>query len=445
MNRRLNAIILSGIAGCAAILAAQGPVASSAPAEANAPQPAQPQDAMDSLNLQGADMAIPPFSDAVIDTDSPFRRDLARRGFAFRFNVNESYFQNALAAPVPKAQQVYVGDRATWRSMINPILTSDLRFLGLHDAQFFGSAAVNRTDWNPDGPNSLLMTCLYLYKAFAGKRVETKIGYINNDWEFVGMFVGGSLSAGSQGVYAVLPFEVGLSRFPLPAPSFNVSVQGTRGVYGKVAFQRSLEPAGGQANITRNATGFRFAPAGDKLLMAYEGGYLVNSSANSLSTWIRGGYIRNLTPYANFRTGGTTVGNSSAYLLADQQIVRAGSGGPGNGFFAGATAMRDPSALNIYSQYYEARLYQKGITHARPLDMASVVATYTAYSPDFTKGLAAQGQSYWRGSTTISASYTIALHHGVYAGAGATYNSAPAVTPHVSRALVAALQLNCFF
>ena len=70
------------------------------------------------------------------------------------------------------------------------------------------------------------MTSLYLFKRWGDRRVEMKAGYIGNDLEFVGLQVGGSTSTGAQGVYAVLPNEVGLSYFPLTAPSLNFRVRG---------------------------------------------------------------------------------------------------------------------------------------------------------------------------------------------------------------------------
>jgi len=62
------------------------------------------------------------------------------------------------------------------------------------------------------------MSSLYLYQAFANGHVEAKLGYVSNDFEFVGLQVGGALSTGSQGVYAILPtrWASRISRFLLP-------------------------------------------------------------------------------------------------------------------------------------------------------------------------------------------------------------------------------------
>jgi len=388
---------------------------------------------------------MPPFRDAIIHVDSDFRSGLARRGVAIRINSTDSYYQNTLDASVAKDQQVYIGERRTWRAMLNPILTYDLRALGLYGAQLYAAAAVQRTSWNPGGPNVLSMTSLYFYKSFAEGRVETKLGYIGNDFEFVGMQVGGSTAGGAQGVYAVLPFEVGLSHFPQPAPSFNIRIQAPRGFYVKAAAQRSLDPKGGISTNARNSTGFRFDPKGEKLVTVFEAGYKHDPSVDSRQTFVRGGFLRNTTSYSNADTGGTSSDNYCGYLLADRQLIRFGYGSPGNGFYAGATAMVAPEALNIYSRYYETRFYVKAPFRARQKDMTSLVASHTAYSPYTTRNLEAAGKSTWHSSSTISGSYNLSLHSGMYLMSGLTYVAGPAVTPKVANALTLAVQLTCFF
>ena len=72
------------------------------------------------------------------------------------------------------------------------------------------------------------------------------------------MQVGGSTSTGAQGVYAVLPNEVGLSYFPFTAPSFNVRLRPFGHAYVKAATQRSLDPGGNRSTADRNPSGFRF-------------------------------------------------------------------------------------------------------------------------------------------------------------------------------------------
>jgi porin len=444
-KQRLCITAMLAISLCPAVLAAQGDQRKDIPAETNASVGSVRQRSIEDLNLQGTDVSMPPFSDAIIPVSSDFRRGLASHGFAFRINSTDSYYQNTLDAPVAREQQAYIGERITWRAMLNPILTYDLRAFHIDGAQLYAAAGIQRTNWNPGGPNVLSMTSLYLFKSFAEGRVEAKLGYIGNDFEFVGMQVGGSTAGGAQGVYAVLPFEVGLSHFPQPAPSFNIKVQSPHGFYAKAAAQRSLEHNGAIATNARNSSGFRFDPKGDKLLAVFEAGYKHNPTADSFQTFVRGGYLRNTTAYANKRTGQTSTDNYCGYLLADRQFTRASYGSPGNGFYAGATAMVVPSALNIYSQYYEARLYMKGPFRSRQKDMTSLVGSHTAYSAYATRALESAGKSTWHSSTTVSGSYNLSLHAGMYLMSGLTYVAGPAVSPKASNALTLAIQLTSFF
>jgi porin len=398
----------------------------------------------DSLDIKGTDAGVPPFSETILGQDSELRKALALNGVALRIDTAGNYFQNMLDGPVAKDQQNYIGQRQTWMGMINPILTYDMRAFGLKHAQLNISAGMNHSSWRPNGPNAIVLQTLYLYKAFAKDRIEVKAGYLSNDWEYLCLYVGGSAAAGVQGVYAVLPYEAGLSRFPLPAPGFNLRVQLTKSFYAKGGLQRSLDPDG-QTTINRNRTGLRFAPKGDKLLVIGESGYKKEASEQGYLTWVRGGYLHNATEYTNFRTGGKSPGNWSAYLLADRQLTHGAGSNAANGLYAGLSLIADPAKMNVYSRYVEARLYKEGTFSTRPRDMASLVATYTAYSSDFTRLLESQKASYWRGATTISANYIYSLRRGVYAGLGATFNTAPAVTPRVSHAFVPTAQLMYFF
>jgi porin len=42
--------------------------------------------------------------------------------------------------------------------------------------------------------------------------------------------------------------------------------------------------------------------------------------------------------------------------------------------------MATPADMNVYTQYYELRLYQEGTFRSRPNDMASLVSSHSVYS-----------------------------------------------------------------
>lgn len=433
MNERITqthgaiAILLAASALC------NGQDPSAAPRQASTPPDSGRS--IEDLNLVGAAASMPTFDDNLIGDESDFRQALFSKGFMIRVNALPRYSQNLLDAPVPAAEQVYIGQRPTWISGLNPIFTADLRQLGLRNAQLHIGAAWRWTTWNPAGPKTIALSSLYFYKMWNHHAVELKVGYIGNDLEFVGMQVGGSLATGAQGVYAVLPYQVGMSYFPLTAPSLNIRLRGPRHTYLKTGAQRSLDAAGGAASVARNQTGFRFIPKGDRLLLINEAGYQRASSPTAHSTWLRAGYLHNSTLYTNKITGQKEAGNYCAYFLMDYQLRAPDPRSPGHGLYLGGSAMTAPVRFNAYHRYYEARLYQKAPLESRPDDVLSFVAAYRGHSPHVTDSLVAQGKAVWRNSPSLTGSYSIHVSRGNYLTLGLSYVRGSAITPRVADTL----------
>ena len=258
---------------------------------------------IEDLNLIGAETSMPPFAESPIDINSSFRHELLRKGIALRGVLQSQYAQNLLQRPAPVDQQAYVGEHEFYGAMTNWTLTSDLRQLRLNHAQLYICGVWNWVSWDPAGPKSFQVYAAYLYKAFANKHIEVKAGYIGNNLEVIGLTVGGSTATGAQGVYAVLPYELGLSYFPMTAPGLNLRVRTPGHTYLKGIVQRSLDAAGGPAEVARNRSGMRFDPKGDKLLSFGEAGYQRAAGESVHDRWIRAGYMRNSTPYADLTTG----------------------------------------------------------------------------------------------------------------------------------------------
>ena len=431
-------IRLAGSIGYLALLSlvttscnAQSTTATGAPAET----PPASDYSIEGLNLVGAPVTMPLISDTVVGTESGFRQALFSEGVLLRANLLPRASVNLLDGPVPPDQQVYIGQRPTWITGVNPILTADLRQLHLHNAQLNIGFGWRWTNWNPAGPKTLALSTLYLYKMWGDHRVEVKAGYLTNDLEFVGLQIGGSTSTGAVGVYAVLPNEVGMSYFPLASPSLNVRVRGPKSTYVKIGAQRSLDAAGGVPTQARNQTGFRFAPNGDGLLFINEAGYQRATSGTAHYAWFRIGYLHNDTLYANKITGQKESGNYCAFALLDYQLHRAGSGAAGHGLYAGATLMTAPEKFNAYDRYYEARIYQKAPWRKRPDDVLSVVAAYRGHSRYVTGSLAAQGKTVWHSSPSLTGSYTMHVTRGNYLTVGLGYVRGAAISPRVADTL----------
>jgi porin len=400
---------------------------------------------LEDLNLVGADAVMPPISDSILPPDSDFRRALFSKGMVLRLVQTVQYAQNTLQAPVPADEQKYVGEAPFAGALEHLLFTADLRQLHLRRAQFYGSGVWNWVSWNPAGPKTFQIWDLCLYKAFGEDRVEVKAGYISNNLEFTGMLVGGSTGTAAQGVYAILPFEVGLSYFPLATPSLNVRIRGPKNSYLKAGAQRSVDPEGGPREVERNATGFRFIPHGDKLLQIYEVGSIRSASSSAHEAWLRAGYMRNSTAYLNFRNGNRESGNDHLFVLMDYQVRKPDALHPYKGVYVGGSAMTAASRFNAYDRYYEARVYDKAPFRSRPADMASAVAYYTGHSKYVTDPLVAAGKTVWRNSASLTGSYALHVARGQFLSAGLSYIHGPAITPRVSDALTFTASYAMFF
>ena len=388
---------------------------------------------------------MPAFSDSLIDPHSEFRQAMLRRGLAFRTIAGIQYTQNMLDAPVAPDAQVYVGERPFETSFVQPILAWDLRQLHLRRAQLYMGGVWNWASWEPAGPKSVQLWALYFYKEFGEDRAELKAGYIANNMNFVGLFVGGSTATGTLGVYAVLPYEAGMSYFPLTAPSFNLRIRGPKNTYIKSAAQRSIDPEGGPAEVARNHSGFRFIPYGDKLVLINEGGYQRAAGKDARQAWFRAGYIDNSSQYRNETTGRLEAGDFCAYALMDGQLTQPDGEHPQRGIYAGASFMSAPQAKNAYDRYYEVRMYKEAAFRSRPDDVISVVASRTGYSSAFTDKLVSQGKTTWRASTTLTGSYSLRVARGDYVSLGLGYDFGPAISPRVPSALNAIVNWTLFF
>jgi porin len=412
----------------------------------NPPDAAQPAGrSMEDLNYVGGDTVMPPFSESPIDMHSRYRQALFSKGIALRVISTEVYTQNVLNRPVAADDQAYVGQRPFESAMVQPILTADLRQLHLQHAQFYLGGVWNWSSWNPANPKALQLWDLYIYKEFGKDRVELKAGYVSNNLDFVGLFVGGSTATAAQGVYAVLPYELGMSYFPLTSPSANIRVRGPQYTYLKTGFQRSLDPSGGTAEVARNHTGFRFDPHGDGLLLIEEAGFQRAAAASAPEVWLRGGYTYNSTAFTSLVNGKQQTGNHLAFALADVQIHQPNPVQPAQGLYIGASAMTAAASLNAYDRYYEARLYEKAPFRSRPADMVSLVASCTRHSRYLTDSLVAAGKTAWRSSASLTGSYALRISSGQYLSIGLSYIHGPAITPRVNDSLTFATTYSVFF
>lgn len=412
-------------------------------AQTTAEASAVPTSSIEQLNYLAGDAEMPPFSDSMIPIDSEFRQALFRKGIALRVILQTQFAQNLL--DVPGHEQVYVGQKPYASTMVQPIITFDLRQFHLKNAQFYLGGVWNWSSWSTANPRAFKMWDMYFYKSFGGDRVQLKAGYLSQDLEFVGMFVGGSTASGASGVYAVLPYEAGMAYFPLSTPTVTSRVKLTRNTYAKLAMQRSVDPLGGTTEIARNNAGFRIQPRGDRALLLGEGGYLRKAAKDRREVWFRAGYMRNLSTYKNLDSGQPESGNYCGYALMDYQLLKSNAVQPNQGLYVGGSFMTAPPSLNVYARYYEARLYKEAPFNRRPADLVSLVASRSMYSGSFADTLVAQGKTAWRDSTTLTASYAMRVSAGNYLNVGLGYVDGAAITPRVANPLKLTLSWTSFF
>ncbi|MFC6646303.1 carbohydrate porin [Granulicella cerasi] len=400
---------------------------------------------IEDLNLRGTYLKLPPFSEMLFGEKNPVRQALAKQGIGL-FDIDDNSFSyNVTAPPVPLAQQTYNGQRPTWKSSHYPAFTWDLRQLGIRGGQLLIMGTVQKISWNAGGPNAIEFGNISYYQSLFHDKLELKGGYIDNDFEFVGTAIGGQASSGSLGVFASLPFEVGMSYLPMTTPAFNVNYHWNKNFYTKFSFQRSMDPKGGVEEARRDTIGLRFKPKGDGLLTIYEGGYQHESDQTHYKTWLRGGYMYNTTHFTNLKTGGTSTNNYLGYVLADRQLWKADKAVPYRGLYAGFTAMDAPATQNSYSQYYELRAYMLSPFARRPQDMASIVSSHTTYSPYAKYNAIAAGQKYWNSATSLTGSYTARMARGLYLSPGVSYTNGPQIAPKSKSSVTLLIQAGIFF
>lgn len=400
---------------------------------------------IEALNVLGADSSFPPYSDSITGADNSLRRAMLCHNFTYRIFMPPAFTMNLSGLPVPKSEQVYMGQRPTWAVGGGLIFVADLASLHLPGYQLSLTAIGGRASWVWASPNTIKMDQVALYKPFLHSRLSFRAGIQDNGGEFIGMNVGGGMTSGSQGVYAVLPFEVGLTHPPIPSPTFIVRAQPKGDFYVKAGVQRSASPKGELDDLARDAAGFRFLPHGFGMLSIFEGGYNRASRADAPELWVRGGYLTNTSAYANNKTGTDTTGNKCEFILADRQMIQNDPDQPDHGVYLGISAINVPAEMNDYSRYFELRLYQAAPFGSRPSDMVSLVSSYSTYSFYTRAKLIAEGKTFATHAATITGSYSARVYPGTYIITGLSYDSRPAITPRLPGALTIAVGGALFF
>jgi porin len=347
--------------------------------------------------------------------------------------------------------QLYNGQKSTFSTQNVLGITYDLSRFGIPDGQLLIWGAKYYFTWNPGGPSKFGLNGATYYQTLFNKKVELKVGYLDNIFEFVGTSVGGALSSNVFGPLGSIPFQGGLDNATTPTPGIIVKYHFDEHFYTKATVQRAVNPDGFVAEVGDNPSGFDWRTANTGALYLDETGYQRAAAPGVLQTWVRAGAAYNTSRYKSLETPGTrTGGNSWYYLLADKQLWQI-DGGPhsaARGVYGGFSVMYAPADLNTFSQYYELRLYGQGLFNIRPDDVVSLVATSTAWSSVAIENAEAAGDKTHRTSQSITVSYSAHIAKGIYSSVGLSYVNHPttiAYTPATGSALNLLAALNIFF
>ena len=373
-------------------------------------------------------MALPGPQDTIDPDFAGIRSSLASLGIGYIGYSNNSFYDNML--PVERTtfgQQTYNGQRPTFLSNNVMQLTYDLSRYGIPDGQIVLGGIYQFDTWNPGGPNALSLATFSYYQTFLNKQVELKFGYLNNSFEFWGPYLSGNLSSSIFGPSGAIPIETGLNAYGFTTPSINIKVNGSQGLYDKLAIQRASNPDGPVAEKAANPTGVDWTTLNSGVLLINEFGYRKEAAPGQPATWVRAAPMFNTSRYTDYEFGGRRTGDYAGYFLADQQFVQLAPvpSQAARGIYGGVTAMYAPAEFNFVSQYYELRFYGIGLLPSRPRDMLSLVISRSVFSNYLVDAALQHGQLANADSSSITAGYIATLAPGIRAGIGLGYTDHP--------------------
>ncbi|AKV07949.1 porin [Pseudomonas fluorescens NCIMB 11764] len=399
---------------------------------------------IDALVEHGQLTELPPPSESILGDAGGLRSDLADYGIGFNM-LNMTTFANNYLDHDRHKPQAYGGERPTYSSNLLLGFTYDLGQVGLDNGQFIFGVGSYYSSWDEVNPSSKFSyTRIAYYQSLWDKTVEFKIGVLPNDLEFIGPFTGGTLVGGTQGLQAVIPFQVGLSHAPVSSPAANFTLN-YGNFYNKFGVQRSISPDGMGPEIDRHAGELDLHVDHAGALYIDELGYKRASAPGTPYAWLRAGYIHNTSEYTQFLSNERSDDNYAGYVLGDYQFYQFDSAIASRGLYAGFTWMTAPEDRNLFDLYYGLRVFAKGPLDSRPFDMVMLEYGYTSYSDDANKKLDTLHVSNADDSKSTTLAYNMRVAAGTYVRAGLSYVEHPAFSPDVKDALNLQASFTLFF
>ncbi|WP_245287018.1 carbohydrate porin, partial [Bradyrhizobium sp. Tv2a-2] len=397
----------------------------------------------ENLREKGTVLTVPGPADTIDQDKGGVRSALAEVGIGYVGWTQNTFVNNLLpnAAKSTIANQLYNGQNPTFNTVNAMMVTYDLSRFGVPDGQIIVGTEQQWWTWNPGGPDRIGLATFAFYQTFFDRKLEFKIGYLRNSYEFAGIWVGGNAGANVFGPSGNILYQGGIGNNAAPTPGIILKFNAGDQLYSKASLQRSISPDGVFTEVTQNPTGLTWSTPNTGVLLLDEVGYQNKAARGSPDTWLRAGAGFNNSNYTNleYPKQPRADENSFYYVAADRQVWQTNAdSSPSRGIYGGFSVMYAPPDLNKVSQYYELRLYVKGPFDWRPSDQISVVATDTAWSKySVESALAAGNLVHWE-SKAISGTYTAHLAPGIYANIGLSYIDNPTsvtYTPKTGHAL----------
>ncbi|WFU80345.1 carbohydrate porin [Bradyrhizobium sp. CIAT3101] len=405
------------------------------------------------LREKGMWLGIPGPADTIDQDYGGVRSALAEVGIGYIGGTVNTFVTNQLpnAARSTIRDQLYAGQNPTFNTLNFMIVTYDLSRFGIPDGQIIVGAQQQYWTWKPGGPDRAGINTIAYYQTLFEGKLELKMGYLRNINEFAGTVVGGNAAVNVFGASSNILYQAGMSNNAAPTPALNLKYNFDERFYNRTSIQRSLSPDGQFAHIAENPTGLEWSTANSGVLFLDEAGYKNKAAPGLPETWLRVGAGFNNSSFTDLQhpTLPRANANSIYYVAADRQLWQSDlQGSAVRGIYAGFSAMYAPPDLNRVSQYYELRLYAKGLLDSRPHDQIALVATNTTWSNVAVDAAKGKGHLVHRDSTAISGTYTAHLAPGIYSSVGLTYINNPTsitYTPKTGHALNVLVSTSVFF
>ncbi|MGY4167819.1 carbohydrate porin [Bradyrhizobium sp. USDA 4529] len=405
------------------------------------------------LREKGLAITIPGPADTVTQDKGGVRSALAEVGIGYIAWTQDSFANNLMpdAARSTIAKQLYNGQNPTFNTVNYMMVTYDLSRFGIPDGQIIVGSEQQAFTWQPGGPDRWGINTIAYYQTFFDRKLELKVGYLRNSHEFAGTTVGGNAGSNVFGPSSNVLYQGGMSSNAAPTPAINLRYNFDERLYTKASIQRAISPDGVFTEVTQNPTGLNFTTPNAGVLLLDETGYQTKAAPGVLDTWLRAGAGFNNSHYTNlaYPKQARADQNNFYYVAADRQFLQTDiQGKASRGIYGGFSVMGAPPDLNKVSQYYEVRLYAKGLFDSRPSDQISIVATDTVWSNISVQTALAAGNLVHSDSKAISGTYTAHLAPGVYLNLGLSYINHPTsitYTPQTGHALNFSVSTSVFF